>query len=142
VVVLVGEVVGGLGVLGDVEAGAQRQAQVVGGAQPGRRLVEVEPHLSPVGRERGAHGREVVGLAAAQRRLGELPVVGGQRRIPAMPLGQQPGEHRVVGHVAGVGAEQLVQLVEEQAHDAGLGGIQPGDHGTAPCTEGLHESRW
>ncbi len=44
-----------------------------------------------------------------------------------MPVGAEPGEHRVAGDVVGVGREQLLELVEQQAEDAGLGGVEPGD---------------
>jgi hypothetical protein len=54
---------------------------------------------------------------------------------------QQPGHHRVAADVVGVRVEQLLQLVEEQAHDAGLGGVETGDDATAPSSpERLHES--
>ena len=57
-----------------------------------------------------------------------------------MAGGQQPLEHRVAAHVLGV--QQLLELVEQQAEDTGLGGVQPGHDLTAAESEGLHESRW
>jgi hypothetical protein len=57
-------------------------------------------------------------------------------------VGQQTGQHRVVADVLGVGGEQLLQLIQEQADDDGLGGVQPGDDVAAASAEGLHESRW
>ncbi len=35
--------------------------------------------------------------------------------------------HRVAADVVGVGVEQLLELVEQQADDAGLGGVEAGD---------------
>jgi hypothetical protein len=60
-----------------------------------------------------------------------------------VPLGEQSGHHRVAAHVVGIGVQQLLQLVEEQAHDAGLGGVQPGDDVPATrSTKGFHASFW
>ena len=47
------------------------------------------------------------------------------------------------GDVVGVGREQLLQLVEEQPDDPGLGRVQPGDDlAAAGGLETPHESRW
>ena len=54
-----------LGVLGDVEPGAQRQPQVVDGAQPRAGLVGVQPDLSPAVR---------AGVARTMARSSALPL--------------------------------------------------------------------
>src|SRR3712207_4140267 len=59
-------------------------------------------------------------------------------RSAAVAGGQQPVEHRVAGDVLGVGSEQLLELVEQQGEDAGLGGLEPGHQLVALAAEGPH----
>src|SRR3712207_5786728 len=135
---LAGEVLRRLGVLLDVEPGAQRQAQVVAGAQPRGGLLGVEPDGPAVGRQAGADRGEVVGLARPQRGLGQLAVVGCELGVAAVARGQQPVEHRVAGDVLGLGGEQLLELGEEQRDDAGLGRLGPRHDLAPPAAEGPH----
>jgi hypothetical protein len=59
-----------------------------------------------------------------------------------VPGGQQPVHDRVALDVGGVGGQQLLELVEQEAEDTGLGGVQAGDDVLAPAPERPHESRW
>jgi hypothetical protein len=59
-----------------------------------------------------------------------------------VPGRQQPLHHRVTAGVLRVGGQQLLELVEQQADDAGLGVDEPGDEHVAATAEGLHASRW
>src|SRR3712207_7007131 len=62
-------------------------------------------------------------------------------RSAAVAGGQQPVEHRVAGDVLGVGSEQLLELVEQQGEDAGLGGLEPGHQLVALAAEDRKSTR-
>ena len=55
-----------------------------------------------------------------------------------MPVGEQPRHHGVVAQVLGL--QELLELVEQQPEDTGLGGVHPGDDLPAARTKRLHES--
>jgi hypothetical protein len=57
-----------------------------------------------------------------------------------VPVREQPLQHRVLGHAVGV--QQLLELVEQEAQDAGLRPVEPGHHLVAAGPEGLHASFW
>jgi hypothetical protein len=57
-------------------------------------------------------------------------------------LRQQPGDDLVALDVVLVSGQQLLQLVEQQPDDAGLGRVQPGDVLRAAPAERPHASFW
>ena len=77
------------------------------------------------------------------RLLGEPAVVLGERRVAAVPGGEQPLDHRIPAAMGAVDGQQLLQLVEQQPHDAGLRRVQPGDQlPAAGGAERPHDSLW
>src|SRR3984893_9757953 len=86
-----------LEVLGDRKAHAEREPDIIDGAQPGLRVVGGQPDLTAALRQRREHGAGRRDLAGSQVLLGvpaEIPRCLG---VVAVGVRQQPGQHRIFG---------------------------------------------